>query len=354
MAGPATAARTPLQIDDHLVQLNGTDPEAAPTDATDAPWAARPDVDSDGDGISDLAESASDILYAVYTGVGGREALGAIGTTGFTLESTKTIRTTDDTLGAVAFPAEFAVPSADPTIRVDQASTTTVTFEEKLLHPVVVFASVGNPTTPVPVEFDRPVEVMWSSGVTVDSPSRITGVDGYAVVRLTGMHEGFTFSTLDDESYLNVVLGADTPRPVDTDGDGVADHLDTDSDDDGISDTVDPARTVAAGEEPASTIVETSPSPEADEVAPTTVTPTTVTPTTVTPTTVTPPSRSQTVTPTTVTLETVTPTTVAPETVTPTTVTPTVTPTTVTTVAPVTPPAVDDTAVTEPGVSPSS
>jgi hypothetical protein len=197
------------------------------------------DVDDDGDGIVDLAESAAHFEYATFDTISGTTATGTIGTTSFTYTSSATIRTTGGVFGVGLFPAEYAVPNVNPTIRNDVISTNTLDFSQPILNPMVVFASIGNASTPVGVQFAQPYELLWSTGLTGVTADTITGREGYAILRFPGWHSSFSFDYLANESYVNFAFGADPRADADSDGDGVVDRLDLDSDDDGIPDNVE-------------------------------------------------------------------------------------------------------------------
>ena len=207
------------------------------------------DVDDDGDGIIDLAESTENFTWASWNPISGNTATGSIGAIGFTYTSTVTIGKTASMFSHATFPAQFNVPNINPTIRNDFQSTNTITFDAPALNPTIAFSSIGNPATPVPVQFDRDVEVLWSTATsggsfTINSSSRITGAEGFTVLKIPGEHTSFSFEYLADETYVNFAFGADPRTTTDSDSDSVPDHRDLDSDNDGITDNVE-AQTTA-------------------------------------------------------------------------------------------------------------
>ncbi len=214
---------------------------AVPVDSDGDGVADSIDIDDDNDGVIDAEEApAATFAYATWDSVSGTTGTGTIGGTSFTYTSSVSIQTTTNLYAANLFPAQFDVPNVNPTIRNDFASTNTVTFSAPVLNPMVVFSSIGNPGTPVPVQFDRAVDVLWSQDVTVDSPTQITGREGYLVVRMVGELSSFSFDYLANEIYVNFAFGAEQGQaPWDTDADGIPDGLDLDSDGDGIPDTVE-------------------------------------------------------------------------------------------------------------------
>ncbi len=204
------------------------------------------DLDDDNDGILDLNEQFVDqFVYAAFTNVGEQQASGQINGINFTYTTTQTVlNITNSMYNHGTFPSEYDVPNVNPTIRNDQASTNQLVFEQPMLNPVLVFSSIGNPLTPVPIEFGAPVEILWSQDVTINSPTSITGAEGFAIVRFNGLFDVIDFQYLADETYVNFAFGASFKQGEDTDGDGIQDYLDLDSDNDGITDNVE-AQTTA-------------------------------------------------------------------------------------------------------------
>ena len=207
------------------------------------------DIDDDGDGLIDLTETKADFTYASWNPISGNTATGAIDDIGFTYTSSVAIQTSPSIYRSDIFPAKYNVPAGDLAIRNTLQSTNTITFTEPALNPTVILASIGSPTTPVGVQFDRPVEVLFSAtefGGTfrIDSSTRITGAEGFAVIKIPGEHSSFSFDYLADETYVNFAFGADPRAGADSDGDALSDNIDLDADGDGITDNVE-AQTTA-------------------------------------------------------------------------------------------------------------
>jgi hypothetical protein len=108
-----------------------------------------------------------------------------------------------------------------------------------MTNPVLVFASIGQGSISVPITFGAPVQVVFAQGVVTNSPTQITGTEGYAIVRMMGTFTSISFNYLVAENYCNFAFGADFQTCGDTDGDGIPDYLDTDSDGDGCSDAIE-------------------------------------------------------------------------------------------------------------------
>ncbi len=198
------------------------------------------DLDDDNDGIPDTAEGmVSSFHYATYSSIAGNNAIGSINGVGFTYTSSSPVTTTSGMYSHGTFPAQYNVPNVNPTIQNTQVTNNTLSFDTPIPNPVLVFSSVGNPGNAVPIVFGQPVEVLFSQGITVNSPTQITGTEGYAVVRVKGTYSSITFQYTQAEVYANFAFGADFFATRDTDNDGVKDYVDLDSDNDGIPDNIE-------------------------------------------------------------------------------------------------------------------
>lgn len=203
------------------------------------------DIDDDNDGILDINEGAtSNFRYANYTSVSGNQAIGSVNGIGFTYTSSSPVTTTSNVFNHSIFPAIYNVPNTNPTIQNTQITSNTLTFAQPVTNPTFVFSSIGNPGTPVPINFSNAIEVLFSQALTVNSTTRVTGSEGFAVVRMNGIFTSVSFQYTQPEFYANFVFGAEfAPNSLDTDNDGIANHLDIDSDNDGITDNIEAQRT---------------------------------------------------------------------------------------------------------------
>ena len=198
------------------------------------------DLDDDNDGILDYDEcQTTDFYWTTAPSPSGNQATGSINGIGYTYTSENPILTTSSVYAHGVFPAEFGVPNQNPTIRNDFAGENTITFDSPVEDPILAFSSVGNPSTPVEISFSAPISVLFEQDVTLDSPTQVTGLEGYLIVRLNGTYDEITFDYLSDETYCNFVFGASISIPCDTDDDGIVDSIDLDSDNDGIYDAVE-------------------------------------------------------------------------------------------------------------------
>ncbi|MBO9592636.1 MAG: hypothetical protein J7599_06970 [Niabella sp.] len=203
------------------------------------------DLDDDNDGIPDAAECNKSNFF--WSGVpvisnpagGPYTAIGTINGIAYTYTSSSAISTTPNVFSHATFPASYAVPNVNPTIQNTQITNNTLSFASPMLNPVLVFSSIGNGNTSVPIQFSNDIQVEWSKGVSWDNARQITGREGYAIVRVMGTFSSISFKYLVTEFYCNFVFGADFQDCGDTDGDGVLNKFDTDSDNDGCPDAIE-------------------------------------------------------------------------------------------------------------------
>lgn len=198
------------------------------------------DLDDDNDGILDGAECTnSNFFWSNAPQVTGTNtAVGTINGIGYTYSSSKRVYTTPTIFAHGVFPVSYGIPN-QTAIRNIETSRNTLTFAQPMTNPVLVFSSIGQGGIAVPIQFETPVQVLWSTATTIDSPTRITGREGYAIVRLNGTFSSISFDYLANENYVNFSFGADFFTTCDTDGDGIVDQFDLDSDNDGCPDAIE-------------------------------------------------------------------------------------------------------------------
>ena len=198
------------------------------------------DLDDDNDGILDTNECiSSNFFWSNSPFVSGNTATGTINGVQYTYTSSSNITTTPSVYNHGIFPAQYNVPNVNPTIQNIYVTSNTLTFASPMTNPVLVFASIGNSGAAVPITFSSPVDVLWSTAVTVNSPTKITGTEGYAIVRMNGTFSSISFNYDAAENWVNFAFGADFYTYCDTDGDGISDYLDLDSDNDGCYDAIE-------------------------------------------------------------------------------------------------------------------
>lgn len=120
------------------------------------------------------------------------------------------LNATNGVYGAPTFPTRYNIPDTDRTIANRFASINTLTFDAPIFNPTLMFSSIGNPGMPVGITFDRPVTIEFQTGVTINSPSKVTGDEGYLIARLDGWIRSLSFRYEDAESYCNFAFGAYT------------------------------------------------------------------------------------------------------------------------------------------------
>ena len=235
----------------NTVTLTATDPKGNSSSATATVTVSGPDNDNDGvpdacdldddnDGILDTNEcTTSNFFWSNPPTISGTTATGTINGIGYTYTSTVNVNSTSYIYNHGIFPASYNVPNANPTIQNIYPSTNTLTFASPMTNPVLVFSSIGNSGVSVPITFSAPVQVLWSSATVQNSPTQITGTEGYAIVRMNGTFSSISFSYLTFENWVNFAFGADFFTFCDTDGDGISDYLDLDSDNDGCYDAIE-------------------------------------------------------------------------------------------------------------------
>jgi len=207
------------------------------------------DLDDDNDGILDTDECVtSTFFWSSAPVIAGNTATGAINGIGYTYTSSQPVGSTTSMFNAAAFPASYGVPNLNPTIRNDLPTSNTLTFASPMTDPVLVFASIGRSSLSVGINFGAPVEILWSQAVVQNSPTNITGTEGYAIVRMTGTFSSISFDYTAAESWVNFAFGASVNTVCDTDNDGIANALDQDSDNDGCVDAIEAGGTDGDGD----------------------------------------------------------------------------------------------------------
>ncbi|WP_305983408.1 TLD domain-containing protein [Roseivirga thermotolerans] len=206
------------------------------------------DLDDDNDGILDTVECSSSVFHwsnapTWSSGHGptvGRSARGTINGIGYTYTSNVNFRLTGNLFGHQKFPNELEIPN-QTSIRNDYASQNTLTFDEPMTNPVLVFASIGGGPT-VTIQFEDDFDILWieSNTTSYNTQARtVTGKEGNVVIRFNGTFNELNFDYLNDETYVNFAFGADFFSLCDFDLDGITNNLDLDSDGDGCADSVE-------------------------------------------------------------------------------------------------------------------
>jgi hypothetical protein len=148
--------------------------------------------------------------------VTGKKATGSINGINYTFVSDNLLSTGNNPWGLqtfYTFPREYNVPILQPAIGNEYASKCTLTFDSPIENPSLLFASIGQPGTPVSVTFSVPVTVVFSTGTafTQDSPTKITAQEGYVILQCTGTYSSLSFEYLMAEYWVDFMFGANFP-----------------------------------------------------------------------------------------------------------------------------------------------
>lgn len=201
------------------------------------------DRDDDNDGIPDALECPGIFYWTgpiTFSPTDNKTATGTINGIGYTYTSSQPLGATGGLFNHGIFPSSYGVPNNNPTIQNTQVTHNTLTFSSPMTDPILVFSSIGNANTSVPIIFSNAIEIIWSGGgFTVNSQTQITGYEGYVILRIPGVHNSISFDYTVAENYVNFTFGATVPLPCDYDGDGIPNSLDLDSDNDGCLDATE-------------------------------------------------------------------------------------------------------------------
>jgi len=159
--------------------------------------------------IAEIPECViSDFHWSNPPQVNDNSAEGTINGVKYIYNSSHPVETTTYIHGHQFFPSSYGLPQ-QTSIKNSLTTTNTLSFEEPISNPLLVFASIGNSFTSVPIEFSAPIEVLWSRTVSKDSETKITGREGYTIVRLNGKFSEVSFNYQADENWVNFAFGAD-------------------------------------------------------------------------------------------------------------------------------------------------
>jgi hypothetical protein len=182
--------------------------------------------DTDGDGIPDSCDTCPNgetFSWVNWDTVcpNGTCIDGSVGTVAANYQSDRPVITQPFPMyGQSVFPLSFNLPTIGKAIRNDEITNNTLTFATPVSNPTLVFASIGRAGQVVPVEFDRPVKLIWCqallNGPTVGSAplacngqmvTEIFGQEGYAVVEVPGTHSAIGFNYKVAERWANFHFG---------------------------------------------------------------------------------------------------------------------------------------------------
>lgn len=198
------------------------------------------DFDDDNDGILDDSECSSYTRY--WSGVpvitGTNTARGVAGGVGYTYTSSSPVQTEGGIQNFGSFPPEYGLVN-QTNIMNTAANTNTITFDQPVVNPVFMIASIGSAGQFVTVDFQYPLSIQWSQNVSQNSATQIVGNEGNVILTIPGVYTSVTFSYNTAEFRANFVFGFSVRDFCDSDGDGVANIIDLDSDNDGCPDYIE-------------------------------------------------------------------------------------------------------------------
>jgi len=214
------------------------------------------DMDDDNDGVLDLEEdypackTATSFNWVNWTTIGANSATGTISNGVKTINVNVThsfvgIIQTNGMYNSSVFPSKYNIATSANSIANAEAGIIKVTFSEPISYPTIALSSIGNESNSVPVITSMPYNVEWNgSGVTFNSATQFSGMEGNTVLSLNGRSDSFSINFMKWENYCSINFGIKdiskcSGSPLDSDGDGNINSLDTDSDGDGCNDAVE-------------------------------------------------------------------------------------------------------------------
>jgi gliding motility-associated-like protein len=120
--------------------------------------------------------------------------------------------------GGTLFPEEYEVPIGETVLRNDSEGTLTFCFDQPILNPYFLFASIGTPNLSVPILTSVPYEIVWEGqAVTYQDSLNFTGTEGYNIISFPGWQTCIDVSFLASEVWTNITIGNYLPNcPADT------------------------------------------------------------------------------------------------------------------------------------------
>ncbi|MGJ7029736.1 hypothetical protein [Niabella hirudinis] len=207
----------------------------------------KDDLDDDNDGILDVNECNESHFFwsgtpdpASNPSGGPYTTSGTINGINYTYQSSAPV-SVFAMYGPQNFPASYDIPSGSIGVRNDYVTSNTLSFASPMINPVLVFASIGNSSLRVPIQFYNDFEVVWANAAVIADHvnKQISGAEGNAIIRIKGTFSSVKFDYLRAETYATFMFGADFQDCGDTDNDGILNKFDTDSDSDGCPDAIE-------------------------------------------------------------------------------------------------------------------
>jgi len=160
-------------------------------------------------GTNPLCDSTQ-LDWSTWVSVNGSTAIGTISSNisvSVTM-STGGLFTTSEMFNGGVFPPQYNVPVNNLSIANSNAGLYTFCFSSPIIDPQIALASVGNPSTTVPINTSACYEVIWpGQGMTYPSNTTLTGFEGYTIIKFPGEHTCISFDYLISEHYCNLAFG---------------------------------------------------------------------------------------------------------------------------------------------------
>jgi hypothetical protein len=153
-------------------------------------------------------DTISNFYWSTPPQVSGSSATGTINGINYTYTSSHSISTTSTVFGHSNFPTSYSIPNQLAIKNLD-ITTNVLSFAQPMNNPVFIFASIGQPSLEVGIEFSSPIQILWSKDIVKNSDTKITGNEGYVVVRMNGIFSSVSFDYLVAENWANFAFGAD-------------------------------------------------------------------------------------------------------------------------------------------------
>lgn len=153
-------------------------------------------------------DTISNFYWSTPPQVSGSTAQGTINGINYTYTSSHSLQTTSTIFGHNNFPASYNIPNQLAIKNLD-ITTNTLSFAQPMSNPVFIFASIGQPALEVGIEFGSPIQILWSKNIVKNSDTKITGNEGYVVLRMNGVFSSVSFDYLVAENWANFAFGAD-------------------------------------------------------------------------------------------------------------------------------------------------
>jgi hypothetical protein len=114
---------------------------------------------------------------------------------------------------ATTFPEQYGVPLTGLQILNSSSGIFTATFSQPVTNPLIAFASVGNPSLPVPVQSTAPFTPIWGTSTTYQNAvngtqyTQFTGNEGFNIIRIDGTLSSVSFNYTISEYYSTICFG---------------------------------------------------------------------------------------------------------------------------------------------------